>query len=157
MTDYPTRGRAGAVALAGGIGLVGLVVGCGALEGEETGEPFGLELLVSESREIGRMDARVRGTVADIGGCVGFVDGDISYLVVWPRGTEATAEEIVVDGRSIRLGDAVDGAGGYLSPTTTGFPRIPKSCAAAADDQVIQLDAVGGVREDSRHERTGDR
>lgn len=139
--------RSTAPAAAAVLALAALIAGCGVLDGEETGEPFGLKLLVSESREIGGMDARVRGTVADLGGCVGFVDGERSYLVVWPRGTEATAEEVVVDGHSIRLGDEVDGAGGYLSPRTSGFPRIPESCAAAADDdEVIQLDAVAEVR-----------
>lgn len=122
------------------------VTGCGVLDGDETGKPFGLELLVSESREIGEMDALVRGRMTDVGGCVGVADGKASHLVVWPRGTEATAEEIVVDGHAIGLGDRVKGAGGYLTRRPGYFPSIPTSCAEVAEDEVIRLDAVADVR-----------
>lgn len=144
MTDY--RAWRAVTALAGGVGIVASAAGCGVLDGGETAEPFGLELLVSESREIGGMDALVRGRLADVGGCVGLVADKERYLVVWPRGTEATADEVVIDEQSFRLGDDVRGAGGYLSDRPSYFPSIPTACAEAAADEVIELDALAEVR-----------
>ncbi|GAA2552512.1 hypothetical protein GCM10010435_23520 [Winogradskya consettensis] len=56
------------------------------------------------------LQALVRGAVQLVDGCF-LLAGDV---VIWPHGTHATGDEITLpDGATLKVGDTVQGAGGY--------------------------------------------
>jgi hypothetical protein len=63
------------------------------------------------------MAALLAGTLTFDGECLGLIDGDIEYPVVWPSGAswESDPPSIVLDGQTIEPGSTVSGEGGYLT------------------------------------------
>jgi hypothetical protein len=114
---------------------------------EQTDE--GLQVLIGPDTDSG-MDAITGGMLVDVGGCVGALQGEVAYVVVWPHGTSGTSLGVSVDDAELSLGTTFEGSGGYLDPDMdVGFPDIPGECREASGSprevmwvQSIDVDAV---------------
>ena len=112
----------------------GIGTGPEVLETEE-----GLKVLVAAATD-GGMDAQTRGRLLDVGGCLGAALEGITYVAVWPHGTDIAGEAIRIEGVELALGDSFSGGGGYLDDAVYAdeFPTLPEECLAAADtDEVM--------------------
>lgn len=103
----------------------------------------GTSFLVSGPSNGNHMAAIVRGTLAVIGGgCLGFDDpgGNGTVVLVLPHGSRPTADGSAVEvagGPTVRIGDAVEGGGGYRDQAeeggvvASGWPDAPEACRSA--------------------------
>lgn len=105
-----------------------------------------LELLRVHRADTGAgMDAIVAGVVeVDLAaGCVWLSEPEGSrYPVVWPLDTTARTDPLEItlaDGRVVRPGDAVEGAGGYVDAVsaTRGSLPFPEECVQAGEAAVF--------------------
>ncbi len=126
-----TGSGCGAVAL-----LLTLVMlsGCSGDDSAHVLQAANVAVLVGAPAD-GGDDAAVTGTVTIIDGCLG-IDNDVA---VWPAGTKIVEAEgpviDVPDLGSVRVGDRVEGAGGYLSArdlTGEQSPPLPTTCGDAS-------------------------
>jgi hypothetical protein len=95
--------------------------------------------------------ALVAGRVRLDGACIRLDIDDVGAVIpVWPHGTrwdDQKAAIVLVDGRTIRNGDYIEGGGGYFSASTIGeiLPTVldrvtaclPDSASVATNDQVV--------------------
>lgn len=80
-----------------------------------------------------------RGTLADVGGCLGWAgeNGEPGTVVVWPHGTNVETPEplrVKIKGSFYELGDTVEVGGGYaeaLDPSSTLYQQAPQTCRDA--------------------------
>lgn len=97
------------------------------------------ETLVLVGKDGGGMDALARGTLADVGGCLGLAgpDGGSGTVVIWPHGTTIKTPDplrVTVDGKTYGIGDSIRIGGGEtdaLEPSSTFYDKVPKACRAA--------------------------
>jgi hypothetical protein len=113
--------------------VAALAVAFGAWYWHWTGRPKTLEteagnhVLVGERTGEG-MDARAVGELALAGSCIGIQVGDAVEVVVWPHGTEATREGLLLpDGTVVTLGEEVEASGGAVEDDPNN-PRVPEDC-----------------------------
>jgi hypothetical protein len=100
----------------------------------------GLKVLIAGDVGSGS-DARVTGTLAKVGECLGLESAG-SFAAIWPNATKVIdAESLEIelpDGDVLKLGDGVEGAGGYLTePLSDGYPKVPSSCSQNPEIVVI--------------------
>lgn len=122
--------------------LVLAVAGCATTAGGDASE----RLIRSHTdRGTGGMGAIVNGVVEiDIDvGCVWLSTPDgVRHPVVWPVGTEADGDPLVItlpDGQTVRHGDLVSGGGGYIgaSAATSGMEPFPPECVQDGEAAVF--------------------
>lgn len=101
----------------------------------------GGDTLVLVDRASGEgMQATGAGTLADVGGCLGWAPrrGETAgTVVIWPHGTNVETPEplrIRVAGKVYGIGDTVRIAGGEIGPLTPSnhfYDKVPKACRSA--------------------------
>ncbi len=113
--------------------VAALVVAFGAWYWHWTGRPKTLDteagnhVLVGERTGDG-MNAQASGTLALAGSCLGIQREEGLDVVVWPHGTEATRDGLLLpDGTVVAIGDPVEGGGGYVEDDPNN-PRVPDDC-----------------------------
>ncbi|MBD8605751.1 hypothetical protein IFT73_02685 [Aeromicrobium sp. CFBP 8757] len=88
----------------------------------------------------GGMDALGRGTLADVGGCLGWAPSageERGTVVIWPHGTTIKTPDplrVTVDGTTYELGDSVELGGGTvgpLAPSDHFYDKVPAGCRAS--------------------------
>lgn len=98
-----------------------------------------VRVLVGEDVD-GGLDAMGGGTLADVGGCLGWAPRggeETGTLVIWPHGTTIKKPDplrITVDGTTYGIGDNIRIAGGEsgpLEPSDHFYDKVPKACRAA--------------------------
>lgn len=112
--------------------MAGLLTACGGVNEQRVGDDdlrffvHGKTILPS-----GGMDALVVGTFATANGCVLLEAGETKYPVVWPSGTTVAGTDPLViklpSGEHVRLGDQLEGGGGYLKAEQLGID-VPRAC-----------------------------
>jgi hypothetical protein len=117
--------------------VAAVLIAFGAWYWHWTGRPKDLEteagahVLVSQRSDAG-MDARAVGELALAGDCLGIKRGATVDVVVWPHGTEATRDGVLLpDGTVAAVGDLVEGDGGFVEDDPDN-PRVPDDCPQGA-------------------------
>jgi hypothetical protein len=96
-------------------------------------------VLVSED-DAGGMDALGGGTLADVGGCLGWAPragDDTGMVVIWPHGTTVKTPDplrVTVDGTTYAIGDSIrisGGEAGPLKPSNPFYDKVPDGCRTA--------------------------
>ncbi|MCD9197340.1 hypothetical protein [Aeromicrobium wangtongii] len=95
-------------------------------------------VLVGKKTDVGRT-ALGRGTLADVGGCLGWAgeNGEPGTVVVWPHGTNVETPDplrVKIKGTFYELGDTVEVGGGFadgLDPSSTLYQQAPQKCRDA--------------------------
>ncbi len=99
-------------------------------------------MLVGE-RTGDEMDARAAGELALAGRCLGIQRGATVDVVVWPHGTEATRDGVLLpDGTVAAIGDLVEGGGGFVEDDPDN-PRVPDDCPQGAYFLAASMTAPG--------------
>ncbi len=84
------------------------------------------------------MDALLPGRLAVVDGCLGldYEDGAVSYVVIWPHGTEVVRDSPLTlalpDAEEHQLGDQLQVGGGESSSPTAGGIDVESECPGAA-------------------------
>jgi hypothetical protein len=97
-------------------------------------------VLVGKDDDVSGMT--LRGTLADVGGCLGIVDeaDGAGLVVIWPHGTTVATPEplrLRLGGRTHEIGDRLDVAGAITGPlepsdaTYDFYDKVPEGCREA--------------------------
>lgn len=107
--------------------------------GEKVINAGGETLVLVDQRTDATMDARSRGKVADVGGCLGLAgaDGSAGTVVIWPHGTNVETPDplrVKINGKVYALGDTIEIGGGTVGPLEKSsyfYDQVPKACRTA--------------------------
>lgn len=108
--------------------------------GEKVVNAGGDTLVLVDQKTRGGMDALGGGTLADVGGCLGWAPAPGSTqgtVVIWPHGTNVETPDplrVRIDGKVYELGDSIrigGGNTGRLEPSSYFYDRVPKGCRTA--------------------------
>lgn len=96
-------------------------------------------VLVGENVD-GGLDALGGGTLADVGGCLGWAPSagdETGTVVIWPHGTTIKTPDplrVTIDGETYAIGDTIrigGGETGRLEPSSSFYDKVPDACRTA--------------------------
>lgn len=107
-------------------------------------------LVAGPTDEIGQ--ERLTGKPVSVSGCLGMQTGTVTYLVVWPSGTNvdrAGSDAIEIDGEVLQPGGSFVGKGTFVTaqPFPEQFPQIPIRCLAANREKIAWVQEIDEITE----------
>jgi hypothetical protein len=98
------------------------------------------DVLVLVGKEDSASGMTLRGTLTDVGGCLGVADAPdgTDLAVIWPHGTTIKTPEplrVTVDGTTYGIGDSIRIGGaeiGPLEPSDHFYDKVPQDCRSAS-------------------------
>ena len=125
---------------------------------EETTGPAVVEMPVSghsllvagPTEDVGQ--ERLTGKPVFVNGCLSAQTGTVTYLVVWPSGTNvdrAGSDAIEIDGEVLQPGGSFVGKGVFVTaqPFPEQFPQIPIRCLAANQEKIAWVQEIDEITE----------